>query len=458
MAKLRINPQLRVMLALMAILTGAAAPSAYAETDWCWYTTKPLPPPSRNEHTATLVKLADGTSAVLVVGGWYKKEQKPLPTIELIKDSYIYKWGQTMWAPAPNCQLQTGRVGNTTTRLEDGTVLVAGGYQISDGKNTSIKDCELLDPAKEQGNPGNSAPILLNEARDHHTATLLSVKNQPNYGKVLVVGGRYYNNTTSPESVVKTSELYDPANKSWEPPVTLTTARAGHTATLLPDGRVLVTGGHMLDSSGWPPAPYWTAISDCEIWNPSSKTWSTVNHLNHARAFHTATLLSDDPQDQNYGKVLVAGGCPNVFDAASLMYSLQLNSYEIYDPAKDTWTCPTDQDANDHLQRKRVCHTATRLNDGTVLVVGSASDTYSSEVYGPDPQDPGKPWQWTYTTSLWYPRAGNLPGFTTTLLDNQDGWVLLVAGGPDICELFTPPKLILPAGVAAPVNPPGPGN
>ena len=115
-------------------------------------------------------------------------------------------------------------------------------------------------------------------ARRVHTATLL-----PN-GKVLVAGGQGTSgNLTS-------ADLSDPAAGTWSATRSLNTARFGHTATLLPNGKVLVAGGN---NSG--------ALTSAELYDPASGMWSVTGSLNTARASHTATLLPN-------GKVLVAGG------------------------------------------------------------------------------------------------------------------------------------------------------
>ena len=134
-------------------------------------------------------------------------------------------------------------------------------------------------------------------------------------------------------------------------------------------------------------------------------------------------------------------------------------SYEIYDSNNpgNGWTCPTDQDKNrKRLQHARAGHAAVRLDDGTVLVVGDITATYTSEIYQPDTDS------WTYTSALNYPRSGTngallLTGVTSTLLEDNH-WVLVTGGGADLCELFKPLGLLLPSGVSAPVRSLRPGN
>jgi Galactose oxidase, central domain len=128
----------------------------------------------------------------------------------------------------------------------------------------------------------------------------------------------------------------------------LATARSRHTATLLPNGLVLVAGG--ADNSN--------PISSCELFNPSTGTWSPAALLNNERAYHTANLLSD-------GRVLVAGG-----------YNLSLDSVrtsELYDSSTNTWTFTIQ------LNDRRYQHTGTLLQDGrTVLVIGGFGGSASA--------------------------------------------------------------------------------
>ena len=104
--------------------------------------------------------------------------------------------------------------------------------------------------------------------RYRHTATLL-----PN-GKVLVAGG--VNNA----DVVRPAEVYDPALGTWTPTGRLADGRVDHTATLLPNGKVLVAGGQSGDD-----------LASAELYDPTSGTWTSTGSLATARLRHTATLL-----------------------------------------------------------------------------------------------------------------------------------------------------------------------
>src|SRR5207253_10204638 len=132
------------------------------------------------------------------------------------------------------------RAAFTATRLHNGRVLVAGGWNFrgseSDG-TVWVAGAEVYDPATDAWTTAGS----LGTPRAFHTATLL-----PN-GKVLVAGG--WNNRVSP-FVLATAELYDPAANSWSPAASMAQARLGASASILPNGRVLVAGGAAGLSSG----------------------------------------------------------------------------------------------------------------------------------------------------------------------------------------------------------------
>jgi N-acetylneuraminic acid mutarotase len=222
----------------------------------------------------------------------------------------------------------------------------------------------------------------LDTARYLHTATLL-----PN-GMVLVAGG-----LDSNLNALDSAELYDPASGAWTLTGSLNTARVAPTATLLPNGMVLVAGGFdtALD-----------ALDSAELYDPATGSWTATRNLNNARVYHTATFLPD-------GMVLVAGGR----DGPSFTPSDILSSAELYDPASETWT------VTGSLNAIRAYHRATLLSNGMVLVAGGVRgiDTLASaELYDPAVGT------WTVTGSLntarWF--------HTATLLPN--GMVLVTAG------------------------------
>jgi Kelch motif/Galactose oxidase, central domain len=252
-----------------------------------------------------------------------------------------------------------------------------------------------------------SASIL--SAREGHTATLL------HDGRVLVHGG--FEIIFPPDggeqiNILRTAELYHPDTNEWIQTASTFIQRVAHTATLLPDGSVLVVGGGNFRFNG---------ILETEIYNPSSQSWSfTRRPLNFPRQEHAATPLQD-------GKVLVAGGLGGV-PVAGL-----LSSTEIFDPTTQEWT------AVGNLNKPKFRATATLLSDGTVVLVGGfdTSDPphFSVELFNP-------------ATLAWTPAedllSGSRWGHTATRL--SDGKVLVAGGArvddPEVplisCEIFDP--------------------
>ena len=138
--------------------------------------------------------------------------------------------------------------------------------------------------------PSWTATGRMGTARDQHTATLL-----PN-GKVLVAGGKSNSSRSSDHGFLSSAEVYDPATGSWSSTGNLVTPRALHTATLLPNGKVLVAGGRSSTASN-----NVTVLRSAEVYDPAAGTWSVTGMLHDPRTHHTATLLLS-------GQVLVAGG------------------------------------------------------------------------------------------------------------------------------------------------------
>jgi N-acetylneuraminic acid mutarotase len=240
--------------------------------------------------------------------------------------------------------LHIGRDSSTMIALPNGKVLMVGGAQLPSDASASV---ETYDPAT--GIWTTSAPLAT--ARLLHTATLL-----PN-GKVLVVGGIARTNTMN-IGPLTSAEIFDPASGTWSNTGALPGGRFQHTATLLPNGKVLVAGGYANTNAS-------TVLSDAEIYDPGSGTWATINPMQTPRAIHTATLLPN-------GTVLVAGGVNN---------NSSIPNAEVYDPMAGTWT-PIQG-----LNTARRLHTASLLPNGKVLVVGGRDNTLaevaSAELYDP---------------------------------------------------------------------------
>jgi plastocyanin len=295
--------------------------------------------------------------------------------------------------PAPTATPQVGLTGplgdgrqiQTATFLADGGVLVAGGFAFGDGP---LASATRYDPGTGVFSPTGS----MANARGAHTATLL-----PD-GKVLIAGGGPPSWLTLPGNppFLAAAELYDPKTGTFKATGPMSTPRESHTATLLPDGRVLIAGGEdRLDH----------AVASAEIYDPKTGTFSATGTMAVARAFHTATLLSD-------GRVLIAGG-----NAGTWSYSGPfLASAEIYNPKTGTFS-PTGS-----MATQRGWHTASRLADGRVLVAGGENhrtDLASAEIYNP------KTGSFSSTGSMTVGRVYHAAALLS------DGRVLVEGGGSD---------------------------
>jgi hypothetical protein len=198
--------------------------------------------------------------------------------------------------------------------------------------------------------------------RAGHTATLLPS------GKVLIAGGGGSTLEQYEGGAGSSAELYDPDNGIFITTGSMSVPRAGHSATLLPDDRVLIVGG--------------STEMAVELYDPESGSFSRGASMSVPRTAHTATLL-------NNGKVLIAGG----FNPQPLSVNEpppicppggcgSLNTAELYDPANGTFT-PTGNMTMSHFS-----HRATLLADGRVLISPAADapdvDLGRTEIYDPD--------------------------------------------------------------------------
>ena len=125
--------------------------------------------------------------------------------------------------------------------------------------------------------------------RSFHTTMLLA------NGKVLATGGRIH---TGPDysdfKAIADADLYDPATGKWSATGTMTISRTDHSASLLPNGQVLVAGGETVDFNG-------VTVASAELYNPLTGSWTATGSMLLSRERHTANVLQN-------GQVLVAGG------------------------------------------------------------------------------------------------------------------------------------------------------
>jgi Kelch motif len=349
--------------------------------------------------------------------------------------------------------MKAARAQFTATLLPDGRVLVAGGVDSSnDETKHALASAELYDPRTATWTATGS----MKWPRAFHTATLLKG------GKVLAAGGyctaltlKTCPSVEDPDGAIAAAELYDPKTGRWTETGSMTTTRFLDTATLLPDGRVLVAGAeHAPDEH----------LTSTEIYDPAAGKWTATGSMITGRWQHFAVGLGD-------GRVLIAGGIGPVAASAEL-YNVRTGTWtatggpisgraqggtaallatgkvllaggdgggdhmlataELYDPATGMWT------QTGAMSGQRVESAFAMLSDGKVFVVGGFAVPG-----GPDPllataeiYDPN--------TGAWSPAgAGSIGSFDLTATSLPDGEVLVVgglvqAGVTSSAELFDP--------------------
>ena len=328
---------------------------------------------ARFSHTATLLR----SGKVLVAGGWAVASQVTTPTAELY-DPSTETWTVTG-------SMKTPRAFHVAVLLPSGKVLVAGGQRgsspiqearvIPDG---AIASAELYDPdtgtwtetadmpvggdsfaaivlrsgkvfvttripfsatgAAELYDPASGSWSTIGSSVQLGSATILAS------GKVLVVG-----------AYALSAELYDPVTNAWRATGDMMLPRTGHTATLLPSGKVLIAGGGDGEIRN---RPYSTA----DVYNPVTDTWTQARSMTTQHSGGTGTLLPS-------GDVLIAGGVTGRDGLGTR------NSVDLYHPPTATWT------ALGVMGTVRSSFTATLLGSGAVLFAGGQGFSFASDPY-----------------------------------------------------------------------------
>src|SRR4029077_349939 len=252
---------------------------------------------------------------------------------------------------------------------------------------------ELYNPSTGQWTTTGS----MTKPRANHTATLL------NDGSVLVTGAFCSGGSIYPDNA---AELYDPSTGTWRATGNMNVARVNTAATLLPNGQVLISGGNATSLGG----------RSAELYDHGH--WRLTGSMNVYRPNLTATLLTN-------GDVLVFGGT-----------QLASSASEFYNPATGTWT----RTGQYFVAPSRSGHTLTLLGTGKALVAGGR-DKYSFTSYSRLYDSSTNSWPTTSAGHMNNVRSGH----TATLLPNGQ---VLVAGGFDIIsnvvtylsstELYTP--------------------
>lgn len=289
---------------------------------------------ARYNHSMTL--MADGN--ILIVGG-----KGAADTSVATVDIYI----STGAKYETRASMNTARSSHTATLLPDGRILVTGGVNAA---GTYLDTGELFDPRL---NTWTTVPNTnFGGPRVNHTATILPS------GRVLIVGGQ----TDATGTVLASCSLfYSGVFNPCGTGLPMQMARAGHTATLLHNGRVFVAGGYRATGNGF-------AVTT-EKYDPGTDSWTAGPALLQARAYHTATQMGNQ-------RVLIAGG----YNAINFLQSLGfLGSTEIYDPNSDTITPAAP------LASRKMHQTAILSGVGKTHLYGGLGNITTSYLRGPLP-------------------------------------------------------------------------
>ncbi len=287
----------------------------------------------------------------------------------------------------PAGKMHERRASHTATLLPNGMVFISGGFKkVRTYDQVYFNSAELYNPHTRTFTKTGN----LNVARCGHTATLLL------NGMVLVTGG-------GDDNPLSSAEVYDPHTGIFTLAGDMAVSRQGHTATLLKNGNVLIAGGSMDDTHS------------AEIFTAKTQRFESTGVLSINRAGPTATMLPD-------GNVLIAGGA-----ARSVSGWKVFASAELYNPQTGRFT------PSGNMTTVRYKHAAVLLPDSTVLIVG-----------GSDERD----WRGQYNTAEVYDRK---PGTFSpirdmgtkrfklsnaiTLLNNGS---VLIAGGSSQVEIYDP--------------------
>jgi hypothetical protein len=255
-----------------------------------------------------------------------------------------------VWDPvsgkfATTGMLRSARSDPTFVSLRDGRVLVLGGdvTAATDGAGWSSlpATAEVFDPVS-----GTSQAVGPLVARRTMFATALLPD-----GRVLISGGYDPTKAGNPEAAA-TAEIFDPATGTFTATGSMRTARGAHTSLTLPDGRVLVFGGV---TGNWGGAPRGNAEAPLEIFDPAAGVFSPAASVGDTSSGFAAVVLAD-------GHVLVIhNGCDDRDDHPTPA-GHHVANVEFYDPASGLYRAAG--------QLPNCVDTATALPTGEVLVTG----------------------------------------------------------------------------------------
>ncbi|MEM7305308.1 MAG: kelch repeat-containing protein [Planctomycetota bacterium] len=246
-------------------------------------------------------------------------------------------------------------------------------------------------------------------ARSMHRATALGQDARDNRIQVFISGGG--DGTIFAPGSTSQTELFQPLDRTFSNGPALSTPRAFHNATLLEDGRVLITGG--CNANG-------IVTATCDLYDHTTGTISAAAPMSTGRIGHSATRLAD-------GRVLVAGGLSdyqNAETALAAVLNTAQDTAEVYDPSTDSWTSVSADMAS-----VRSGHAAVLMPDDRVLLISGINGGVPSGIGTEVPTftgsceyyDPGTD---SFSPAPSFPLPRGFPG--ASMLGNDD---VLVTGG-----------------------------
>ncbi|NRA98175.1 MAG: hypothetical protein HRU14_18430, partial [Planctomycetes bacterium] len=329
----------------------------------------------RQGHTLSV--LNDGT--VLVAGG----DEPTVGGVLIPRDTIEIYDPQTQRFTQLTATMAMTRSAHTATNLADGRILIVGGY---DALSNVTSAAEIFDPATGT----SSAVASMSVARTQHTATLMAD------GRVLVTGGSskfdLLDLLGSLAQVHDSAEIYDPATDTWTstPGIPgVDDGVAGHAASLLGNGQVLVTAGAKVSIVFGIPIPSMT--NGARRYDPPSNSWVSTASLPGTRVYHAQVTLAD-------GTALIGGGADGDFVALNFF---TVATCARYNSSTNSWTSVASlSSARAYLNMV--------LANGEVVVIGGLATVDISTGSGTPSQDievsSGSFLSWTTTAATALPR------------------------------------------------------
>ena len=238
----------------------------YDPSTGTWSFTGSMNEPRFEDFTAVLLP----GRKVLIAGGFG-------PPFDALSSAEIYDEASNTWTPTGSMNVARGEF--ATVVLHDGRVLAVGGAATDE---TPIASAEIYNPRTGIWTLTGS----MSTGRNDLAVVVLQD------GRVLAAGGGMGDEQLPRHA---SAEIYDPHTGQWTPTGSMTAPRSEveYASVLLPDGRVLVPGGH---------TAFQTPVSSSDLYDPRTGTWTAAGSMSVVRAGHSSIVLRG-----NHG-VLVMGG------------------------------------------------------------------------------------------------------------------------------------------------------